>query len=193
MKTVLILSSTRCLRQTGTSTCFFPYWDVQILQMKKKDWFTLCNFCRVHQDSPLISLIIISQTLPLSLILLFPTVRIRHGHYRKFGKFRKIEGKLTFPRSWHLEITVVTFQWIFLLYIFASLKKKQKQNCHCTGNTEICLFFFFSFSRKRFIAGLSKENRDSRQWGLAHHPKTPNSLKGFTKPFFFFNWRIIAL
>lgn len=51
-----------------------------------------------------------TRTPLLSLILLFPFVRIRHDHYRKFGKFIKIEeGKLTFPCSQHLEITVLTF------------------------------------------------------------------------------------
>ena len=149
--------------------------------MKKKDWFTLCNFCGVHQDSPLISYIIISycknKTWPL----------------QKIWEIQENRRKVNFsmcmaPRNncCYILVDLSSLHFCFI-------RKKQKQNCHCTGNAKICAFFFFSFSRKRFIAGLSKENRDSRVWGLAHHPKTPNSLKGFTKPFFFLNWRIIAL
>ena len=132
MKTMLILFSTHCLRQTGTSTCFFPYQDIQILQMKKKDWFTLCDFCRVHQDSPLVFYIIISycknKTWPLQKIWEIQKNR------------RKVNcSTFTAPGNNCCYIVVDLSSPHFCF-----IKKKQKQNCHCTGMQKSVLFFLLA-------------------------------------------------
>lgn len=135
---MLILFSTHCLRQIGTSTCFFPYWDIQILQMKKKDWFTLCDFCRVHQDSPFVFCIIISycknKTWPL----------------QKIWEIQKNRRKVNFST-----FTAPINNCCYILVCFSSphfcfIKKKQKFVI-VRGMQKSVLFFFFLLAERGLL------------------------------------------
>ena len=173
MKTVLILSSTRCLRQTGTSTCFFPYWDVQILQMKKKDWFTLCNFCGVHQDSPLISYIIISycknKTWPL----------------QKIWEIQENRRKVNFsmfmaPRN---NCCYILVELSSLHFCF--IRKNKNKIVIVLGMQKSVLFFFF-FQQKEVYCRSEQGEQGQQGVGVGSSSKNPQLPEGLYKAFFFF-------
>ena len=146
--------------------------------MKKKDWFTLCDFCRVHQDSPLVFYIIISycknKTWPLQKIWEIQKNR------------RKVNcSTFTAPGNNCCYIVVDLSSPHFCF-----IKKKQKQNCHCTGMRKSVLFFLLAERGLLQVWARRIGAVGGRGWLVLQKPPTPWRV---LQSLFFFNCRIIAL